>query len=165
MINKILKPNGKLVGLLFPIDKNINDGGPPFAVDLDSTISIFSKYLLIIFMITRPILTGSFPLKHSGESALHAILLDDSFSMQGNSSVIEMAAASILKQIPDKSQLIWINFNKGVMYKGLKEDIQSIDHFLQFTYNSGALTDGLYTLLHNSDGKFTSKEVYLLTDC
>ena len=47
MINQILKPNGKLVCLLFPIDKNINDGGPPFAVDLDSTISIFSKYFTL----------------------------------------------------------------------------------------------------------------------
>ena len=47
MTNQILKPDGKLVGLLFPIDKNINDGGPPFAVDLDSTISIFSKYFTL----------------------------------------------------------------------------------------------------------------------
>ena len=47
MTNTILKPDGKLVGLLFPIDKNINDGGPPFAVDLDSTISIFSKYFIL----------------------------------------------------------------------------------------------------------------------
>ena len=44
MTNKILKPDGKLVALLFPIDKDINDDGPPFAVDLDSTISLFSKY-------------------------------------------------------------------------------------------------------------------------
>ena len=47
MINKILKPNGKLVGLLFPIDGDRNDDAPPFAVDLDSTISIFSKYFIL----------------------------------------------------------------------------------------------------------------------
>ena len=47
MTNQILKPNGKLVALLFPIDKDINDDGPPFAVDLDSTISLFSKYFIV----------------------------------------------------------------------------------------------------------------------
>ena len=47
MTNEILKPDGKLVALLFPIDKDINDDGPPFAVDLDSTISLFSKYFIL----------------------------------------------------------------------------------------------------------------------
>ena len=47
MTNQILKPDGKLVALLFPIDKDINDDGPPFAVDLDSTISLFSKYFIV----------------------------------------------------------------------------------------------------------------------
>ena len=28
-------------------DKDINDDGPPFAVDLDSTISLFSKYFIL----------------------------------------------------------------------------------------------------------------------
>ena len=45
--NQILKSDGKLVALLFPIDKDINDEGPPFAVDLDSTISLFSKYFIL----------------------------------------------------------------------------------------------------------------------
>ena len=47
MTNKILKPDGKLVALLFPIDKDIKDDGPPFAVDLDSTISLFLKYFIL----------------------------------------------------------------------------------------------------------------------
>ena len=47
MTNKILKPDGKLVALLFPIDKDINNDGPPFAVDLDSTIDLFSKYFIL----------------------------------------------------------------------------------------------------------------------
>ena len=47
MSNKILKPDGKLVALLFPVDKDINDNGPPFAVDLDSTLSLFSKYFIL----------------------------------------------------------------------------------------------------------------------
>ncbi len=47
MTNQILKPDGKLVALLFPIDKDINDDGPPFVVDLDSTISLFSKYFIL----------------------------------------------------------------------------------------------------------------------
>ena len=44
---QILRTNGKLVGIFFPIDKDLNDGGPPFGVDIDSTISLFSKYFTI----------------------------------------------------------------------------------------------------------------------
>ena len=47
MTNQILKTDGKLVALLFPIDKDIKDGGPPFAVNLDSTISLFLKYFIL----------------------------------------------------------------------------------------------------------------------
>ena len=47
MTNQILKPDGKLVALLFPIDKDINDDGPPFAVDLNKTINLFSKYFIL----------------------------------------------------------------------------------------------------------------------
>ena len=46
MTNQILKHNGKIVGLLFPIDKNINNT-PPFSINLESTISLFSKYFII----------------------------------------------------------------------------------------------------------------------
>ena len=47
MTNQILKPDGKLVALLFPVDKDINDDGPPFGVDLDVTINLFSKYFVL----------------------------------------------------------------------------------------------------------------------
>ena len=48
MVYEILKPNGKFVGLLFPIDKDTSEGDPPFAIDLDSTISLISDYLSLI---------------------------------------------------------------------------------------------------------------------
>ena len=48
MVNHILKPEGELVGLLFPIDKDQNDDGPPFSVDLNATILIFSRYMRLI---------------------------------------------------------------------------------------------------------------------
>ena len=67
-------------------------------------------------MITRPVLTGAFTLQNSGESALHAIILDDSFSMQGNANIIEKTVWSILNQVPEKGQLIWLNLNKGIQY-------------------------------------------------
>ena len=39
MTHKIIKPNGKLIALLFHIDKDLNDDGQPYGIDLDSTIS------------------------------------------------------------------------------------------------------------------------------
>ena len=47
MTHEILKPYGKLVGLLFPIDKDLNDDGPPYGVDLDTTIDLFSQYFTL----------------------------------------------------------------------------------------------------------------------
>ena len=40
-------------------------------------------------MITRPIVKGMFNLQNSGESALHAIIMDDSFSMSGNKENVQ----------------------------------------------------------------------------
>ena len=73
--------------------------------------------LLIIIMITRPVIIGSFSLNNNGDSALHAIILDDSFSIRGNVGIIKQTATSILEQIPDKGNLLWINFNTGLLTK------------------------------------------------
>ena len=48
MVSHILKPEGELVGLLFPIDKDPNDDGPPFGVDLNATILLFFRYMRLI---------------------------------------------------------------------------------------------------------------------
>ena len=69
--------------------------------------------LCIVMMISRPVINGIFNLQNSGESALHAIVLDDSFSMTGSKNHIQNTVRKILNQIPDKNQLIWINTNSG----------------------------------------------------
>ena len=120
--------------------------------------------LLLILMITRPVVKGIFNLQNSSESALHAVILDDSFSMRGNIDIIRNAAQNILIQIPDKNQLIWININAGVQFKGLKEDLPPLDDLLDFTYHAGTIMEALYTFDQNIEGDFTSKEVYILTD-
>ena len=48
MVKHILKPGGKMVGLLFPTDKDPSEGGPPFAVQLEPTIDLISEYLSLI---------------------------------------------------------------------------------------------------------------------
>ena len=37
----MLKTNGKLIGLWFPLDKDINDGGPPYGTTLEEVKSLF----------------------------------------------------------------------------------------------------------------------------
>ena len=61
--------------------------------------------LFVVLMITRPVIKGIFNLQDSGESALHTIILDDSFSMKGNEHTIKHTAHRILEQIPNKHQL------------------------------------------------------------
>ena len=42
MARTILKPKGSLIGLWFPLDKKIDDGGPPWGVTVDEVKNIFS---------------------------------------------------------------------------------------------------------------------------
>jgi len=44
-ISAILKPGGKLIALLFPVEKR--EGGPPFAVDVQQFYDLFSAYLCL----------------------------------------------------------------------------------------------------------------------
>jgi len=42
LINAILKPGGKLIGLWFPLDKHIDEGGPPYGTTIGEVKSIFN---------------------------------------------------------------------------------------------------------------------------
>jgi len=120
--------------------------------------------LCIILMISRPVINGIFNLQNSGESALHAIIMDDSFSMSGNKENVQNAAQKILNQIPDKNQLIWMNTNGGLQFKGLREDVPPIESLVKSTFLGKSINNSLNTLKVNSRGEFTSKELYILTD-
>ena len=48
MLFKLLKNGGSFVGILFPINKSIEEGGPPFRVNVSETLNIFSNYFDII---------------------------------------------------------------------------------------------------------------------
>ena len=43
MVQGILKPNGKLVGLWFPLDKHIDEGGPPYGTSVNEVKTIFNN--------------------------------------------------------------------------------------------------------------------------
>lgn len=48
LVNHLLNPSGNFVGLLFPIDKDINDDGPPYGVDINTTLKSFAKYFTLV---------------------------------------------------------------------------------------------------------------------
>ena len=43
LIHSLLQTGGRFVGLLFPTDKLPEEGGPPFAVNIDETLNMFTK--------------------------------------------------------------------------------------------------------------------------
>ena len=47
LVNRILKPDGKLVALFFPLDTDLNNDYPPFGIDLKSTLKLFSKHFTV----------------------------------------------------------------------------------------------------------------------
>ena len=120
--------------------------------------------LFLVLMITRPVIKGILNLQNTGESTLHAVILDDSFSMKGNKNTIQNSAYRILEQIPDKNQLIWINLNGGLQFRGLREDVPSIENLFESTFKSGSMSNALHTLSQIDEDDITSRELYILTD-
>ena len=47
LVYKILKPGGKLIGLWYPLDKTIEDEGPPWGITIDEVKSIFKNGWII----------------------------------------------------------------------------------------------------------------------
>jgi len=43
VVHSILKPHGQLIGLWFPLDKLINEGGPPWGTTEEEVKTLFSK--------------------------------------------------------------------------------------------------------------------------
>ena len=51
----LLKTKGELVGIFFPINKDLSEGGPPFGVNLEETIDNFSNKFKFIESIEHPL--------------------------------------------------------------------------------------------------------------
>jgi len=47
-VSNLLKENGLFVGILLPINKDINEGGPPYAVNYKKTLEDFSKHFELL---------------------------------------------------------------------------------------------------------------------
>jgi len=43
LVHNILRKNGQVIGLWFPLDKNLNEGGPPYGTTVDEVKSYFYK--------------------------------------------------------------------------------------------------------------------------
>jgi SAM-dependent methyltransferase len=42
LVKGLLKPGGRIIGLWFPLDKDLNDGGPPYGTTIDEIKSVFN---------------------------------------------------------------------------------------------------------------------------
>ncbi len=42
LVKGLLKPDGRLIGLWFPLDKDLKEGGPPYGTTIDEVKSIFN---------------------------------------------------------------------------------------------------------------------------
>ena len=48
IMHRLLKKGGELVAILLPINKDLSDGGPPFGIDLEETLDLFSHKFSIV---------------------------------------------------------------------------------------------------------------------
>jgi len=54
-MHQVLKDNGELVGLFFPLNKTKDEGGPPFAINLEEVVSLFSSKFKLINSLFHPL--------------------------------------------------------------------------------------------------------------
>ena len=52
---ELLQKGGELIGILFPINKDSSEGGPPFGVNLEETINNFSNKFKLVESIEHPL--------------------------------------------------------------------------------------------------------------
>jgi hypothetical protein len=78
--------------------------------------------------------------------------------------LLQNTANNILAQIPDKDQIIWININSGLLFKGMREDLPPIKNFIKTTYLSGSLTNTIHIINENINTSFASYGLYILSD-
>tara|TARA_B100001540_G_scaffold117216_1_gene105104 strand:- start:804 stop:1409 length:606 start_codon:yes stop_codon:yes gene_type:complete len=55
IMHRLLKKGGELVAILLPLNKDLSDGGPPFGIDLEETLDLFSHKFSIVESIEHPL--------------------------------------------------------------------------------------------------------------
>ena len=55
IMHRLLKKGGELVAILLPLNKDLSDGGPPFGIDLEETLDLFSHKFSIVESIKHPL--------------------------------------------------------------------------------------------------------------
>lgn len=127
--------------------------------------------LLIVLFISRPVLRGEFSnWVYNPQSTLTAIIIDDSFSMNGirskdeTSKIIHEKIDEITKTLLKKQTVVFGSLNKGIEFYGLYEE------FLDFNTNIvcsdlNLNLDKIIKQLNDTlNHEIINKEIYLITD-
>tara|TARA_B100001029_G_C15062777_1_gene460104 strand:+ start:4276 stop:6279 length:2004 start_codon:yes stop_codon:yes gene_type:complete len=127
--------------------------------------------LLLILFISRPIIKGEFSnWINSPQSTLTAIIIDDSFSMNGDRyekntiELIEKKIVEIRNTLIEKQFIIYGTFRNGIQFFGIKEEF---DTFMP-DYEISDLNVGINKIISQIKDTLTdgliNKELYLITD-
>ena len=127
--------------------------------------------LLIIFMMTRPVIGGLFSYWDSDDEALiSAIIIDDSFSMNGKSNdherydLVISTFKNVLENISDNSQVYIATLSKGELYNGIKAKLPESENLFQLTYTSSEIGGILKDMESQFSEQDAIKELYYITD-
>lgn len=127
--------------------------------------------LLLVIFISQPVLRGEFSnWVYNPQSTLTAIIIDDSFSMNGirnqeeSIEIINSKLDEIKESLVDKQQIIFGSFKKGIEFYGIYEEFKSFEPIIELTdlnLNFNTIINELAdTIKHQS----INKEIYILTD-
>ena len=127
--------------------------------------------LLIILMMTRPVMGGLFTYWDTeNEATTSVILIDDSFSMHGNSNgisrleLIESTYLNILDNISDNSKIHILTLSKGQLYAGLKAKMPKLSKLIQIGFSSPTIDSALKDIESKIAEESGMKELYYITD-
>jgi hypothetical protein len=127
--------------------------------------------LLILLFISRPVIRGEFSnWVYNPQSTITAIIIDDSFSMNGirngkeTQKLLESAIVNIKKSLVPHQKVIFGSFSKGIQFIGLLEEFYNFKPQIKLTELNFGISNILEQLNDTINHEVINKELYILTD-
>ena len=126
---------------------------------------------LIVLFISRPILKGEFSnWVYNPQSTITAIIVDDSFSMNGirnneeSHELLESAILNIKKSLIPKQKVIFGSLSNGIEFFGAQEEFDNFKFQIDITDLNYGIGNILQQLNDTINHDIINQELYLLTD-
>ena len=127
--------------------------------------------LLLVLFISRPVLKGEFSnWIFNPQSTITAIIVDDSFSMNGirdnqeSHKLIESSILNIKKSLIPKQKVVFGSLSNGIEFFGIHGEFDKFKSQIEITDLNYGIAELLQQLNDTINHDIINQELYILTD-